>query len=105
MDSRLGAFPKAALLIWFLLLRCMPLGVDTWSHLLIVLPNSMLIISSAPPMMLTLYWLLPSIPYLMFMPWGQEASPSKCVLLSTSKAARRRMTAWRNMNEGCFLGC
>ena len=32
---------------------------------------------------------------------GQEASPSKCVLLSTSKAARRRMTAWRNMNEGC----
>ena len=33
---------------------------------------------------------------------GQEASPSKCVLLSTSKAARRRMTAWRNMNIGCF---
>ena len=33
---------------------------------------------------------------------GQEASPSKCVLLSTSKAARRRMTAWRNMNEGCL---
>ena len=33
---------------------------------------------------------------------GQEASPSKCVLLSTSKAARRRMTAWRNRNDGCF---
>ena len=33
---------------------------------------------------------------------GQEASPSKCVFLSTSKAARRRMTAWRNRNEGCF---
>ena len=33
---------------------------------------------------------------------GQEASPSKCVLLSTSKAARRRMTAWRIRNEGCF---
>ena len=33
---------------------------------------------------------------------GQEASPSKCVLLGTSKAARRRMTAWRNRNEGCF---
>ena len=33
---------------------------------------------------------------------GQEASPSKCVLLSTSKAARRRMTVWRNRNEGCF---
>ena len=33
---------------------------------------------------------------------GQEASPSKCVLLCTSKAARRRMTSWRNRNEGCF---
>ena len=33
---------------------------------------------------------------------GQEASPSKCVLLSTSKAARKRMTSWRNRNEGCF---
>ena len=33
---------------------------------------------------------------------GQEASPSKCVLLSTSKAARKCMTAWRNRNEGCF---
>ena len=33
---------------------------------------------------------------------GQEASSSKCVLLSTSRAARRRMTAWRNENEGCF---
>ena len=33
---------------------------------------------------------------------GQEASPSKCVLLGTSKAVRRRMIAWRNRNEGCF---
>ena len=32
---------------------------------------------------------------------GQEASPSKCVLLSTSRAARRRMTSWRNRNVGC----
>ena len=33
---------------------------------------------------------------------GQEASPSKCVFRSPSGAARRRMTAWRNENEGCF---
>ena len=33
---------------------------------------------------------------------GQEASPSKCVLLSTSKAARRRMAAWRNKHGGSF---
>ena len=32
----------------------------------------------------------------------KEASPSKCVLLSTSKAARRRMSAWRRNEEGCF---
>ena len=34
---------------------------------------------------------------------GQEATPSKCVLLGTSKAARERMTAWRNESAGCFL--
>ena len=33
---------------------------------------------------------------------GQKASPSKCVLLGTSKAARKRMTAWRNEHPGCF---
>ena len=33
---------------------------------------------------------------------GQDSSPSKCVLLSTSETSRRRMTAWRNENEGCF---
>ena len=36
---------------------------------------------------------------------GQEASPSKCVLLSTSRAARRRMTAWRNRKRRLLLGC
>ena len=50
----MGAFPKAALLVWSSSLRFMPLGVGTWSHLLIFLPNSMLIISSAPLFMLTL---------------------------------------------------
>ena len=33
---------------------------------------------------------------------GQKVSPCKCVFLSTSKAARRRMLAWRNKNGGCF---
>ena len=32
---------------------------------------------------------------------GQEASPNKCVLLSTSKASRKRQTEWRNANAGC----
>ena len=66
------AFPKAALLVWSSSLRCMPLGVGTWSHLLVFLPDSMLIISSAPPVTSTLYWLLPSILYPMFMPWDRR---------------------------------
>ena len=33
---------------------------------------------------------------------GQQASPSKRVLLGTSKSALERMTAWRNENAGCF---
>ena len=32
---------------------------------------------------------------------GQEASPSKCVLLCTYKTARKGMTPWRNENAGC----
>ena len=32
---------------------------------------------------------------------GQEASPSGCVLLRTSKTARKRMTAWRNESHDC----
>ena len=68
--KRDGAFSQAALLVWFLLLRFMSLGVDTWSRLLMFLPNSMLIISSAPLMTLTLYWLLHSIPYLVSMLWA-----------------------------------
>ena len=32
---------------------------------------------------------------------GQEASPSKRVLPSTSKADRERFTEWRNANAGC----
>ena len=33
---------------------------------------------------------------------GQEASPRKCVLLGTSKNARKRVNAWRNANASWF---
>ena len=33
---------------------------------------------------------------------GQEASPSKCMFLSMSKATRKRMTAWRHEDAGCL---
>ena len=36
---------------------------------------------------------------------GQEASTGKCVLLSTSKAAHKWMTAWRDESGGCFWSC
>ena len=32
----------------------------------------------------------------------QEADPTTCVLLSTPKTARKRMTEWRNANAGCL---
>ena len=70
--TRDGGIPQAALLVWSSSLFFLPLGVGTWSHLLIFLPNSVLIISSAPPMTSTLYWLLPSILYPMFMPWDRR---------------------------------
>ena len=65
----MGAFPEAALLVWFLLLCCMPLGVGTWKNLLIFLLNSMLIISNAPHTVLTPYLMLPSTRFLMFGLW------------------------------------
>ena len=34
---------------------------------------------------------------------GQQILRSKCVLLSTAKTARNRMTTWRNQNIGCSL--
>ena len=91
----MGAFPKVALLVWSSSSRLKLLGVAIWSLLLVFLLSFMLIISSVPLITLILSLLLLSILFL-------EASPSKCVLLSTSKAARRRMTAWRNRNESCF---
>ena len=71
-----------------------PFGVTCWYFPL----NSMLIISSVPLMMLILSWLLLSILFLMFV-----LLVRRLLLASvSSKAGRRRMTAWRNRNEGCF---
>ena len=94
------AFPEDAPLVWSSSLHFILLGVAIWSLRLVSLLSFMLIISSALPFVLILFWLLLStVSYVHAV--GQEASPSKCVLLSTSKAARRRMTAWRNEHEGC----
>ena len=73
---------------------------------MVFLLNSMLIISSVLSYDVdSVLDCCPVYCILMFMSVGQEASPSKCVLLSTSKAARRRMIAWCNKKEGCFWGC
>ena len=63
------------------------------SHLLIFLPNSMLIISSAPAMTSTLYWLLLNILYPMFMPWDRRP-----LLVSACYSAPPRLLvdAWRH---------
>ena len=51
---------------------------------------------------LILFWLLLSLLFLMSVLLVKRLLQASVFLLSTSKAARRRMTAWRNKNEGCF---
>ena len=75
----MGAFPKDALLVWSSSLRSMLLGVGIWSHLLVSLLNSMLIISSVffynvDSVLAAAQF---SVSYVHAV--GQEASPSKCV--------------------------
>ena len=67
LGSLMGAFPRDALLVWSSLSRFILLGVAIWSHLLVFLLNSMLIILSAPLIVLTLFWLLLNILFLMSM--------------------------------------
>ena len=79
----------------------MLLGVGTWNHLLMFLPkNADNLKCTSYDVGSVLAAAQKTVSYVHAV--GQEASPSKCVLLSTSEAARRRMMAWRNMNEGCF---
>ena len=84
--------------MWSSSLRIILLGVAIWSLSLIFLLSSMKCTSYSVDSVLAAAQYTVSYVHAV----GQEASPSKCVLLSTSKAARRRMTAWRNRNEGCF---
>ena len=67
LGSVMGAFPKDALLVWFSSWRFILLGVAIWNLLLVFLLSSMLIILSAPPIALTLFWLLLKILFLMSM--------------------------------------
>ena len=66
------ASPKVAHSVGSSWLRSMLLGVGIWKVLKVFLPNFMLIISNAPPVMLTPYWLLPNTRFLMFRFVGQE---------------------------------
>ena len=78
------------------------LGVAISVLVLTFLLNCMLITLSALRMMLILFLLLLSILFLLCEPLAKRLLPASVFLLSTSKAARKRMTSWRNRNEGCF---
>ena len=65
----MGASPKVAHSVWFSWLRSMLLGVGIWKILKEFHPNSVLIISNAPPKMLTPYWMMPRKRFLMFRLW------------------------------------
>ena len=79
----------------------MPPGADTWKalneSLLSSMRDNLWSNSNVDTLLAAAQY---TVPYVKVV--GQEASPSKCVLLSTSKAARKRMTAWRNENAGSF---
>ena len=59
-----------------------------------LLRSFMLTISSVPPLMDISFFEAARFTDQFFRAVGQEASPSKCVLLSTSKATRRSMKIW-----------
>ena len=83
----------------------MLLGIGIWRILKIFLPPpSPLYADNLKCTSYSVDSLLDAVQFTVSYVWvvGQEAYPSKCVLLSTSKAARRRMLAWRNKNDGCF---
>ena len=81
----------------------MSLGVDILSHCLILNLNSMLIILNVVPLVPVLYLSLLTSLLGMSGLVGQDVSPGKCVLLSTSKAVRRAMKLWDISGEGGFL--
>ena len=62
----------------------------------------MLIISNVPLIVWIPFLMLLSILFLMFVLLVKRLLPASVFYLALPKAARRRMAAWRNRNEGCF---
>ena len=79
-----GVSPKDAPSAWSLLLRFTLHGADIWKASKVFLPSFMLYIFKCTSH--SVDTVLAAARY----------------TVSTSRAARRRMTAWRNENEGCF---
>ena len=86
----MGAFPKLSSAEYGLH-HCSvySLGVAIWSLELVFLLNSMLIISSVPPIVWILFWMLLNTLFLMS-------------VLLVKRLLQDAWTAWRNRNEGCL---
>ena len=97
-----GGIPQGCPLSMVFIVALYVPGVDILSHCLILNLNSMLIILNvvaARPRALfeSAYF---TARYVRLV--GQDVSPGKCVLLSTSKAVRRAMKLWDISGEGGF---
>ena len=92
------AFSEGDFSAWSLLLPFMPLGAATWRGIPPQLYADNVKCSSydSDAMLASPQY---NVAYVKAV--EQEASPTKCVLLSTSKSARKRTTEWRNANAGC----
>ena len=98
----MGASRKVASLVWFFKLHFMPLWRRHLESLKGVCPQ--LYAGNLKCNSYDVDTLLAAAQYtvsLVKSRWTRGVS-SKCILLSTSKDARKRMTAWRDENAGCF---
>ena len=77
-------------------------GVDVLSHCLILNLNSMLITLNVVLLVPELYLSLLTSLLRMSRSVGQDVSPGKCVLLSTSRAVRPAVKLWDISGEGGF---
>ena len=88
--------------LWFSLWLCMFLGVVIWNLCLILSLNFMRIILNVALLNLGLLFESAYFTAKYVRLVGQDVSPGKCVLLSTSKAVRRAMKLWDISGDGGF---
>ena len=98
-----GKNPKVVRLDWCSLLLCMFRGVVVFRLCLVLRSSFMPTISSAARSVLVPFLMLPGLLTSRYVrAVGQDVSPGKCVLLSTSKSVKKAMMLWDISGDGGF---